>query len=66
MLIGWSTGQRGMAQLDGFVGGLFIGMLCLFLLDMGIVAARRLQELLSARRTAGALPVRKCRSSNAT
>ncbi|HEY5789635.1 MAG TPA: sodium-dependent bicarbonate transport family permease, partial [Gammaproteobacteria bacterium] len=58
MLIGWSTGQRGMAQLDGFVGGLFIGMLCLFLLDMGIVAARRLQELLSVRRTAGALPVR--------
>ena len=45
MLIGWITGSRGMAQVQPFVGELFVGMLCLFLLDMGIVAARRLLEL---------------------
>lgn len=44
MLIGWVTGPQGMAQIGGFIGDLFIGILCLFLLDMGIVAARRLQE----------------------
>ncbi len=45
MLIGWITGSQGMAQVKPFVGELFVGMLCLFLLDMGIVAARRLLEL---------------------
>lgn len=45
MLIGWVTGARGMEQVSPFVKDLFIGMLCLFLLDMGIVAARRLQDL---------------------
>ena len=45
MLIGWITGSRGMAQVQPFVSELFVGMLCLFLLDMGIVAARRLLEL---------------------
>jgi hypothetical protein len=45
MLIGWVTGARGMDQVSPFVKDLFIGMLCLFLLDMGIVAARRLQDL---------------------
>jgi hypothetical protein len=49
MIIGALTGSRGMAQVHSFVGELFIGMLCLFLLDMGIVAARRLQELRSTR-----------------
>lgn len=44
MLIGWITGPAGMVQIKGLVGDLFIGLLCLFLLDMGIVAARRLQE----------------------
>jgi hypothetical protein len=37
------TGERGMARLDLFVNGLFAGVLCLFLLEMGLVAARRLQ-----------------------
>ncbi|MBU6373690.1 MAG: sodium-dependent bicarbonate transport family permease [Alphaproteobacteria bacterium] len=41
--IGLITGQRGMARLDLFVNGLFAGVLCLFLLEMGLVAARRLQ-----------------------
>jgi hypothetical protein len=31
-----------MAKLETFVGPLFQGALCLFLLDMGLVAARRL------------------------
>ena len=58
MIIGAVTGSRGMAQIHGFVGDLFIGMLCLFLLDMGIVAARRLQELGSnSRRTDAPLPL---------
>jgi hypothetical protein len=49
MLIGWLTGPRGMQQISPFVTDLFIGMLCLFLLDMGIVAARRLQDLHSVK-----------------
>jgi hypothetical protein len=45
MLIGWFTGPAGMAQVAPVVTELFLGMLCLFLLDMGIVAARRLKDL---------------------
>jgi hypothetical protein len=43
-LIGAATGERGMARLDVFVNPLFQGVLTLFLLDMGLVAARRLRE----------------------
>ena len=43
--IGLITGARGMNQLGGFViGPLFQGVLCLFLLDMGLVASRRFAE----------------------
>ena len=45
MLIGWFTGPAGMAQVAPVVTDLFLGILCLFLLDMGIVAARRLKDL---------------------
>jgi len=45
MVIGWITGPAGMTQVQGVVQDLFIGLLCLFLLDMGIVAARRLSQL---------------------
>jgi hypothetical protein len=45
MLIGWFTGPAGMAQVAPVVTDLFLGILCLFLLDMGIVAARRLRDL---------------------
>ncbi len=45
MIVGFVTGPTGMAQMSPFVIDLFIGMLCLFLLDMGIVAARRLRDL---------------------
>lgn len=43
--IGLLTGASGMEKLSGFVAGpAFQGALCVFLLDMGLVAARRLRE----------------------
>lgn len=48
MLIGWVTGPAGMSQLEPVVKGLFLGLLCLFLLDMGIVAARRFTDFRQA------------------
>jgi hypothetical protein len=43
--VGLLAGERGMDRLSGFVGGpIFQGALCLFLLDMGIIAARRLSD----------------------
>ena len=41
-VIGALTGERGMTRLETFVGPLFQGALCLFLLDMGLVASRRI------------------------
>lgn len=49
MLIGWITGSRGMEQIAPFVVEPFIGILCLFLLDMGLVAAHRIMDLSKAR-----------------
>lgn len=46
MLIGWITGSEGMAQVQPLVKDLFLGLLCLFLLDMGILAARRFRDFL--------------------
>lgn len=49
--IGWITGEEGLAQIAPFVVDPFLGVLCLFLLDMGVVAGRGLREggrLLSA------------------
>jgi hypothetical protein len=44
-IVGLLTGERGGAQLSGFVSGaLFQGALCLFLLDMGLIAARRFAQ----------------------
>lgn len=48
LVIGWVSGPAGFSQVEPMVKDLFIGVLCLFLLDMGIVAARRLQDLGSA------------------
>lgn len=43
--VGLLSGEAGMAKLTGFVAGpLFQGALCLFLLDMGLLASRRLSE----------------------
>jgi hypothetical protein len=44
MLIGWVTGTEGMQKMQSLVKDLFLGLLCLFLLDMGIVAAQRLRD----------------------
>ena len=44
MFIGWISGSAGMDQVEPLVKGLFLGLLCLFLLDMGIVAARRFKD----------------------
>jgi len=56
MAIGWITGPAGMEQVAPVVVDLFLGVLCLFLLDMGIVAARRLRDLRQASE-AGASPL---------
>lgn len=45
MLIGMVTGERGLQQMHPFTHDLFYGMLSLFLLDMGIVSARRFEVL---------------------
>ncbi len=43
-LIGWITGPEGLAEIDSFVVAPFKGVLCLFLLDMGLVAGRGLRQ----------------------
>jgi hypothetical protein len=43
-LVGLVSGDAGMARLELFVGPLFQGALCFFLLDIGLIAARRLME----------------------
>ena len=41
--IGWITGAEGLAKIDSFIVTPFQGVLCLFLLDMGLVAGRGLR-----------------------
>lgn len=43
-LIGAITGEEGMALIDSFIVAPFQGVLCLFLLDMGLVAGRGLRQ----------------------
>ena len=43
-VIGWITGEAGMARLQPFVVDLFPGILAFFLLDLGLVAARSLAK----------------------
>ncbi|PZW38673.1 hypothetical protein C8P66_13627 [Humitalea rosea] len=50
MAIGWAGGASAHAQLAPFAEGLFPGALCLFLLEMGLVAARQLRGAADARR----------------
>ena len=45
LLIGCVTPASGARALQPFVVGLFPGVLCFFLMDLGIVAARRLADL---------------------
>jgi hypothetical protein len=42
--IGWITGPDGKAEIDAFITAPFKGVLCLFLLDMGLVAGRGLRQ----------------------
>ena len=46
-LIGWITGQPGMNKVAGFLETPFQGILCLFLLDMGLLVAKNLHHLRS-------------------
>ena len=43
--IGWITGQPGMDKVAGFLDTPFQGILCLFLMDMGLLVAKNLQHL---------------------
>ena len=45
--IGWITGQKGMDKVGGFLDTPFQGILCLFLMDMGLLVAKNLQHLKS-------------------
>jgi uncharacterized protein len=45
LLIGVLTGEHGWHVLEPFTQGLFYGVLTFFLLDMGIVAAKRIKDL---------------------
>lgn len=43
-LIGWATGPKGLQMIAPFIVDPFRGILCLFLLDMGLVAGRGMRE----------------------
>jgi hypothetical protein len=43
-VIGGITGAEGLSKIDSFIVSPFQGVLCLFLLDMGLVAGRGLRE----------------------
>jgi hypothetical protein len=48
LLIGAATGDRGWEAVRPLTDDLFTGVLCLFLLDLGIVATRRLEAIRKA------------------
>lgn len=43
-VIGWVTGTDGLSEIKSFITDPFKGVLCLFLLDMGLVAGRGLRR----------------------
>ncbi|MGL5134699.1 MAG: sodium-dependent bicarbonate transport family permease, partial [Planktothrix sp.] len=45
LIIGLLTGEKGWEKLEPFTQGIFYGALTFFLLDMGLVAAKRIREL---------------------
>ncbi|MFN3598993.1 MAG: sodium-dependent bicarbonate transport family permease [Aquificaceae bacterium] len=45
LIIGFLTGEKGWKALEPLFGSLFKGMLAFFLLDMGLVAGRRIGEI---------------------
>lgn len=48
VLLGFLTGSSGYARIEVFFGGLFTGVLTLFLLELGMVAGRRIKDLRQA------------------
>jgi hypothetical protein len=48
LVLGFITGAAGYQKVEPFFGGLFTGVLALFLLEMGIVAGRRLPDVKKA------------------
>ena len=46
-VIGWLTGDKGMAKMEGFLVTPFQGILALFLLDMGLLVSRNAAQLKS-------------------
>lgn len=48
-VIGWGIGQPGLKSLEGFIVAPYQGILCLFLLDMGLLVARTISSLKSFR-----------------
>ncbi|WP_343562148.1 sodium-dependent bicarbonate transport family permease [Kiloniella sp. b19] len=44
-LIGMATGEKGYKEISPFITAPFKGVLCLFLLDMGLVAGRELRQV---------------------
>lgn len=48
VLIGWAAGRERMAAVEPFFVAAFPGALTLFLLEMGLVAARRIRDLRAA------------------
>ncbi|MEO0755160.1 MAG: sodium-dependent bicarbonate transport family permease, partial [Pseudomonadota bacterium] len=44
LIIGWIAGPEGTQSVDPFFNGIFQGVLCLFLLDMGLSAGRGLRN----------------------
>ena len=48
LVLGLITGATGYERVEPFFGGLFTGVLALFLLEMGIVAGRRLPDVKQA------------------
>ena len=48
LVIGYISGEVGEKELKPFVNEIFFGMLSLYMLDMGLIAARRIKELKEA------------------
>ncbi|CAD5922198.1 sodium-dependent bicarbonate transport family permease [Planktothrix agardhii] len=48
LIVGLLTGEKGWEKLQPFTQGIFYGALTFFLLDMGLVAAKRIRELKKA------------------
>jgi len=48
LALGFVTGSAGFTAIEPFFGGLFTGVLTLFLLELGIVAGRRLSDIRQA------------------